>query len=140
MGSVIDRAFGDHIRSLRHARGFTQEVLAQRSGLSTDSIRRMEAGVFSPSLQTLRKLAVGLDLNLSTLFGAFEMGEIQREHEILDLLATRSPTELDRALRVLIAFFDAIDERADDDPADELDDEALDDEAPDDEPDDGEPE
>ncbi|HLT36771.1 MAG TPA: helix-turn-helix transcriptional regulator, partial [Enhygromyxa sp.] len=61
------RHFGRHVRSLRRARGMTQEVLAQRSGLSADTIRRLEHGSFSPSLETLRKLCHGLDLMLSTL-------------------------------------------------------------------------
>ncbi|HLT35877.1 MAG TPA: helix-turn-helix transcriptional regulator, partial [Enhygromyxa sp.] len=47
------RPFGRHVRSLRRARGMTQEVLAQRSGLSADTIRRLEHGSFSPSLETL---------------------------------------------------------------------------------------
>ena len=66
-------AFGKHVRSLRRARGLTQEVLAERSGLSADTVRRLEHGSFSPSLVTLNKLCVGLDLRLSSLFESFEL-------------------------------------------------------------------
>ena len=108
----------------------SQEALAKRGGLSADTIRRLEAGVFSPSLHTLRKLALGLDLNLSTIFAAFELGEARHEHEIVvDLLASRSPADVALALRVLVAFFDAIDGRADvplDDDDDADDEPALD--------------
>src|SRR5690606_6283845 len=68
------RSFGRHVLSLRRARGMTQEVLAERSGLAVDTIRRLEHGSFSPSLDTLRKLCMGLDLMLSTLFETFELG------------------------------------------------------------------
>src|SRR5690606_31169914 len=68
------RPFGQHVRSLRRARGMTQEVLAERSRLSADTIRRLEHGSFSPSLDTLKKLCTGLSLPLSRLFESFELG------------------------------------------------------------------
>jgi len=110
----------------------TQEALAKRCGLSADTIRRVEAGMFSPSLQTLRKFAFGLGLNLGTIFEAFELGETRREQEIVDLLASRSAHDLNRALRVLIVFFDAIDAKAHGESDD--DDEPIDDAPPDEEP------
>jgi len=48
----------------------TQEALAELSGLSADTIRRLEQGSFSPSLDTLRKSCRGFDMLLSTLFEA----------------------------------------------------------------------
>lgn len=101
--------FGRHVRSLRRARGMTQEVLAERSGLSADTIRRLEHGSFSPSLETLRKLCVGLDLMLSTLFESFELGARNESRELADLLATRTPRELVMATRVLRSLFDELD-------------------------------
>ena len=101
--------FGRHVRSLRRARGLTQEVLAERSGLSADTIRRLEHGSFSPSLETLRKLCVGLELLLSTLFEAFELGVRNESRELIDLLATRTPRELTLATTVLRALFAELD-------------------------------
>jgi transcriptional regulator with XRE-family HTH domain len=101
--------FGRHVRSLRRARGQTQEVLAERSGLSADTIRRLEHGAFSPSLETLRKLCVGLDLMLSTLFESFELGARDESRELTDLLAGRSPREIVLATQVLRALFDELD-------------------------------
>ncbi|PRP97671.1 HTH-type transcriptional regulator PuuR [Enhygromyxa salina] len=67
--------FGHHVRRLRKARGLTQERLAELSGLAVDTIRRLERDEFSPSLNTMRKLAGGLDLPMSTLFEALDVGE-----------------------------------------------------------------
>jgi transcriptional regulator with XRE-family HTH domain len=103
------RRFGSHVRSLRRARGLTQEQLAERSKLSPDTIRRLEAGTFSPSLQTLSKLCLGLDLMLSSLFESYELGERNESRELVDLLATRSARELVLATRVLRAMFAEID-------------------------------
>lgn len=103
------RSFGRHVRSLRRARGMTQEVLAERCGLSADTIRRLEHGSFSPSLDTLRKLCAGLDLMLSTLFESYELGARNEARELIDLLSSRGPRELVLATRVLRALFDELD-------------------------------
>jgi transcriptional regulator with XRE-family HTH domain len=106
------KRFGRHVRSLRRARGMTQEVLAGRSGLSADTIRRLEHGSFSPSLETLRKLCIGLDLQLSTLFESYELGARNECRELVDLIACRTPRELVLASRVLRALFDELDAMA----------------------------
>ncbi|MFO7563573.1 MAG: helix-turn-helix domain-containing protein [Enhygromyxa sp.] len=103
------REFGRHIRSLRRARAMTQDVLAERSTLSPDTIRRLEHGSFSPSLETLRKLCVGLDMMLSSLFESFELGERNPSRELVDLLGCRSPREVALAIRVIRAVFEELD-------------------------------
>jgi transcriptional regulator with XRE-family HTH domain len=107
--SISPKAFGKHVKSLRRARGMTQEALAERSELSADTIRRLEHGAFSPSLMTLAKLCAGLGLMLSTLFESAELGARDERRELVDLLATRSPRELVLATRVLRALFDELD-------------------------------
>jgi transcriptional regulator with XRE-family HTH domain len=102
-------SFGRHVRSLRQARGMTQEVLAERTKLSPDTIRRLEQGSFSPSLDTLNKLCKGLDIQLSTLFEAYELGERNISRELLDLIVTRSPGILVLAFRMLRTLFTEID-------------------------------
>jgi transcriptional regulator with XRE-family HTH domain len=103
------KTFGRHVRSLRRARGLTQEQVAERSKLSPDTIRRLEQGSFSPSLETLRKLCLGLDLLLSTLFESFELGARDENRELLDLLVCRSPREVELAARMLSALFEELD-------------------------------
>jgi transcriptional regulator with XRE-family HTH domain len=102
------RPFGRHVRSLRRARGMTQEVLAERCGLSADTIRRLEHGSFSPSLDTLRKLVAGLDISLTTLFEGYEMCERNPARELIDLIAGRAPWLLALATRMLRTLFDGL--------------------------------
>lgn len=109
MSLDVARQFGRHVRSLRGARGFTQESLAERCGLSTDTIRRLEHGSLSPSLDTLGKLTKGLTLLLSTLFRSFELDERDPGQELLDLVSMRSPEEIELATRVLRALFEELD-------------------------------
>lgn len=97
--------FGKLIRDLRDVRGLTQEQLAEKSGLASDTIRRAEHGSFSPSLKTVGKLARGLDLELSTLFSAFDLAELDIEREIVRMARRRmTPEECELAPRLLTAL------------------------------------
>jgi transcriptional regulator with XRE-family HTH domain len=110
MSITIDaRSFGRHIRSLRRARGLTQEVLAERCKLSPDTIRRLEQGSFSPSLITIQKIGSGFNLMISSLFESFELGARDEQRALIDLISCRSPREIELALRVLRSLFDELD-------------------------------
>jgi transcriptional regulator with XRE-family HTH domain len=107
--TLEERRFGAHVRRLRRCRGLTQERLADRGGLSADTIRRLEHGSFSPSLDTLAKLCVGLSLAISTLFETFELGESNKTRELVDLLATRTPHEVKLVTNLVRALLDQLD-------------------------------
>jgi transcriptional regulator with XRE-family HTH domain len=79
----------------------TQEVLAERADLSADTIRRLEQGAFSPSLDTLTKVVGGLGIGFATLFTAFELREEGADHDLLAMTRSLTPVELAMALRVL---------------------------------------
>jgi transcriptional regulator with XRE-family HTH domain len=103
------RLFGQHVRSLRRARGMTQEVLAERCELSPDTIRRLERGSFSPSLDTLNKVCAGLQLEVGTLFESFKLGARNESRELVDLVATRSLKDVRLATRVMRSLFIELD-------------------------------
>ena len=105
----MSSGFGHHVRSLRLARGLTQEQLAERCGLAADTIRRLEKDSFSPSLATLLKAAGGMQLQLSTIFCGYELGTRQVDRELVDLVASRPPHEQRLALEVLQGLFAALD-------------------------------
>ena len=97
---VDKHAFGRHVRQLRRARGQTQETLAEGTALSADTIRRLEHGSFTPSLETLGKVCDGLDLELSTLFGGFELRERNIDREIADALMGLTARQRDIVLEI----------------------------------------
>jgi len=55
-------SFGELLRTHRMAAGHTQEVLAERAGISVRSIQRLERGESHPIKDTARRLAAALDL------------------------------------------------------------------------------
>lgn len=59
---TLRRAFGARLRSLRHHRGFSQERLGERAGLSGKFIGEVERGQKSISLDSLAAVARALGL------------------------------------------------------------------------------
>lgn len=97
---------GVHLKQLRVERKMTQEALAEASGLAVDTIRRIERGAFSPSLETLSRLTTALDISMSTLFNRVQGDCSSDAEELWDYLQARTKAELKLARRVLRALFD----------------------------------
>lgn len=63
--------FGSTVRRLRIDRGWTQERLAEASGLTTTYVGQVERGVRVPSLTVVLKLARGLAVSPAELLSGF---------------------------------------------------------------------
>ena len=55
------------IRELRNKRGWSQEMLAERAGLSRTYLARLETARQDPTLSTLEKIAKALRVKVSVL-------------------------------------------------------------------------
>ena len=102
----VRRRFGENIRQLRISRGLTQEALAEKCDLSVDAVRRIEWGTISPSLDTLTKLAHGLDISLRTLFSTFEQRKRDEIGELSDFLSKRSARDARLVARLVKVLFE----------------------------------
>jgi transcriptional regulator with XRE-family HTH domain len=67
---------GERIRGLRRGRGWTLEVLAERSGVSRAMISKLERGEKNPTLVVAAKVAEGLGVSLTQLVGIEERREV----------------------------------------------------------------
>jgi transcriptional regulator with XRE-family HTH domain len=68
----IVSSFGIAMRQLREQRGWSQEGLAERADLNRSYIGELERGQAIPSLLTLKKLALALNLSLANLLSHAE--------------------------------------------------------------------
>lgn len=59
---------GKRIRSLREAKGVSQEGLAEKSGLHRTYIGGVERGLRNPSLKSLARMAKALGVGIGQLF------------------------------------------------------------------------
>lgn len=60
---------GQRIREARKYRGLTADVLAEKVGLATESLRHIENASSKPGLNTLFKIATELDVSLDYITG-----------------------------------------------------------------------
>ena len=59
---------GQRLRVLREERVISMRALARRSGLSANALSMIERGLTSPSVSTLNKLAVALEVPITAFF------------------------------------------------------------------------
>lgn len=55
------------VRALREQQGLTRETLAQRAGLTTGTLARLELGRSDPPWSTVQAVAAGLGLSVAEL-------------------------------------------------------------------------
>jgi transcriptional regulator with XRE-family HTH domain len=61
---------GDRLKTLRIRRALTQQELADRAGVSSNALNRIELNKAEPHMSTLRKLAKALDVDPTELVGS----------------------------------------------------------------------
>lgn len=64
----LKEIFGTNLRSLRKRRGMSQEMLAEKLGLSSHSVSNLERGVHAPRFTTMEKLVRILDATAEEFF------------------------------------------------------------------------
>jgi transcriptional regulator with XRE-family HTH domain len=72
------QTFGEAVRRFRTERGLTQEKLAQASNLTTNYVSDVERGGTMVSLNTILKLAYGLDRAPVDLIADFTLPAVRR--------------------------------------------------------------
>ena len=65
-------AFGRAVREVRARRGLSQMALGRAAGLHHNYVGAIERGEINPTLGTIDKLVVGLDMPLSELAAIYE--------------------------------------------------------------------
>ncbi len=60
---------GERLKDLRIRRALTQQELAEKAGLSTNALNRLELDKAEPRMSTLRKLSRALNVDPTKLLG-----------------------------------------------------------------------
>ncbi|MBQ4078474.1 helix-turn-helix transcriptional regulator [bacterium] len=63
---MINEKISKKLKLERIKAGLTQEQLAEKSGLSRNSIQKIETGKVSPTVETLEKLALAFNMDFQT--------------------------------------------------------------------------
>lgn len=92
------------IAELRTQRGWTQERLAEASGVTARTVQRLEAGS-DASLDTLSRIAKALEVQVRELFRTVGDSDYARAVSALDARATRQQERRDTLTDGLRAFY-----------------------------------
>ena len=68
MHKNLKTAFGERLKEIRKAKGFTQERLAEVLDISQRQLTRIETGYNFPSVETLERISLYLEIDLKDLF------------------------------------------------------------------------
>lgn len=93
---------GIRIGELRKQKGFTQEKLAERMGVSPKYLSSIERGKENPTLTTIINLAQSMDVEIADIFTFLEVEDpSKRKSLITSLLKEADEDQLKKALRIL---------------------------------------
>ena len=89
--NIVEYSLSERLKFLRETRSLTQKDLAQLAGVSQPTIAHIEKGTKDPSVQTLDKIAIALDVHIATLFSSndvfvFDMKRLRRKYTHVDKL------------------------------------------------------
>lgn len=102
----ISRSLGLKIKELRRARKLTQSELAEKIDVDSKYLSRIETGLSSPSLNTLEKIAVVLQIDIAQLFNFVEY---KQRDEIIALLHEKINLYSLNNLKILSEFTKILD-------------------------------
>ncbi len=106
MAKIVEE-FGNKVRELRKSKGLSQEKLAEKAGLHYTYIGAVERGEKNISLQNVEKIAHALGVDITKLFTFIR--QTRKNYlfkEIVNLLSSRRPKELEVVSRVVNALFE----------------------------------
>ena len=85
--SSTDMEINEKIRYFRKQRGLAQELLAERTGINVNTIRKYEIGIRKPKVEQLKKIADGLEISVIEFLDI----EIENEADLIAMLKKISP-------------------------------------------------
>jgi transcriptional regulator with XRE-family HTH domain len=93
---------GRRIRELRKRKGKSIEWLAERADLHLNSLSLIERGKRNPSLGMLQKIAIGLNVEITTLFNVYEESDTRTlKSELVKRINNMNPEQLRKTLQII---------------------------------------
>jgi len=75
---------GKRIEALRKKKGLSRAELADRADVSREYVRKLEAGLYDPTVGTLERLAKALGVQVTELLGGPSMNVERLKHTLSD--------------------------------------------------------
>ncbi len=101
--SNFKKLLGKKIQIIRKSKGLTQEKLAELINIETPSLSYLETGKYSPSIETLEKLSVVLEVQPWEFYYFNEISDNEMKAEIKKAL-----DEKPELIKLLYNFYKSI--------------------------------
>lgn len=101
---TISAVFGRRVKNLRTGKKMSQEKLAEASGLHSTYIGQIERGEKSPTLESICKIAAGLNTSLGELFKNMDAAEAEEESyadKIYNAVLSLPPSKQKKIYRII---------------------------------------
>lgn len=66
--ATLKEKFGNRLKEIRKAKGYTQEQIAEKIGIEPPNMSKLEKGAHFPLPENIEKIANALDVNIKDLF------------------------------------------------------------------------
>lgn len=107
----INRELGEKIRTVRKARGYTREALAERIDVSSRFLAEIEAGKVGASLITVKRICLALGVSADYLLGlAGEQRDDLLPAEATERIKQLNPKYAPHLNEIIKAFCEAVKE------------------------------
>jgi transcriptional regulator with XRE-family HTH domain len=107
------RQLGLKISYYRKLRGITQEQLAERAGISVNTLSRLECGQSSTSINKFRRILLALDADANYLIG-LEVSKVKEaggDEQVFLRFRHLEDEDQKVVAKTMIALLDALEER-----------------------------
>lgn len=101
MNDISTRQLGERIALLRQHRAWSLSFLAKRAGIAKSSLSRLEQGKANPTLETLWRLALQLEIPFSALMAATQSTVTEPDISVSLLDRHHTPRPVDIYLMTL---------------------------------------
>lgn len=102
---TVELRIGKQIQKLRKAKGYTQQVFAEKIGLSTNYLSDIERGKRSPKIDKLVAIINALDCCADDVFAdVIRSGHKIKTSRLSERLEKLPPDEQEKAFAILDAF------------------------------------
>lgn len=104
---------GNKIKALRKTKGLTQKKLGELCGIAEPTIRKYELGLLNPKVETIKKIAVALDVSFTELLDWEEMdekynqeGQLSDDVKLLESIGKRYGNETVKMIELFLELND----------------------------------
>lgn len=103
------KAGGRNIQRIRKQRGLTQEQLAEATGVTSNTVSRLECGALYPALDTVIALCNALNTNADSILAQYiQADSVVRWNHLADKLSTLPAAKQDKIEVILDCLIDTI--------------------------------